>query len=80
MISNMHLKGIKSAASMNKSNNKKRKRIKYLKNENIMINTNIHIQHISLTDFAVRRTYRTSYATFPINVLNLKVKKTFFSE
>ena len=27
--------------------------------------------------FAIRRTYRTNYATFPINTLNLQVKVPF---
>ena len=48
-----------------------------MKNENIMIQTNIHIQHICLTDFATTRAYRTNYATFHINTLNLKVKVPF---
>ena len=48
-----------------------------MKNENIMIKTNIHIQHICLTDFTIRKTYRANYATLPINTLNLKVKVPF---
>ena len=52
MISYMDFKGLKSIASMKKSK-KKKKRIKYMKQENIMIKTNIHIQHIWLTDFAI---------------------------
>ena len=35
-----------------------------MKNENIMIKINIHIQHICLTDFAIWKTYRTNYANF----------------
>ena len=43
MICNMHFKDIKCVASVNKSQ-KKKKRIKYMKNKNIMIKTNnIHI-------------------------------------
>ena len=72
----MHFKDIKGVASMNKSKKKKiKKKIKYMKNGNIMIKTNIHIQHF-LTDFAIRRAYRTNY-TFSINALNLKVKVSF---
>ena len=48
-----------------------------MKNENIIIKTNIHIQHICLTDFAIRRMHRTYDATFPINTLYLKVKVHF---
>ena len=59
---------------MNKSKNEK---IKYMENENIMIKTKIHVQHICLTDFAKRRMYKTNYATFPINKLNLNVKVPF---
>ena len=77
MISNMHFKDIKGASSMNKSKKTKKKRIKYMKNENIMIKTNIHIQRVCLTDFAIRNAYRTNYATFTINTLNLKVKVRF---
>ena len=51
MIPHMDFKGIESAASMNKS--KKKKRTKYMENENIMIKTNIHAQHICLTDFTL---------------------------
>ena len=83
MNSNMHFKDIKSVASMSKSNNKNKKRkktIKYMKNENIIIKTNIHIQYICLTDFVIKGTYRTNYALFPINTLNLKGESTFFSE
>ena len=35
--------------------------------ENTIIKTNIHIQHICLTDFAIRKMHRTYDATFPIN-------------
>ena len=45
-----------------------------MKNENIIIETNIHI---CLTDFAIRRMHRTYDATFPINTLYLKVKVHF---
>ena len=49
----MHFKGIKNVTSLNKSKKKKKKkRIKYMQNENI-IKTNIHIQHIYLTDFSI---------------------------
>ena len=48
-----------------------------MKNENIMIKTNTHGQHINLTDSAAGRRYRTNYATCPINTLNLKMKVTF---
>ena len=37
----------------------------------------MHIQHRCLTDFAITRAYRTNYATFRINALNLKVKVPF---
>ena len=49
MISYMHFKGIQSVASLNKS----KKWIKYMKNENIMIKTIIHMQHIYLSYFAI---------------------------
>ena len=45
----MHFKGIQSVASLNKS----KKWIKYMKNENIMIKTIIHMQHICLSYFAI---------------------------
>ena len=48
-----------------------------MKNENMIIKTKMHIQHICLTDFAIRRMHRTNYVTFPINTLNLKVKIHF---
>ena len=48
-----------------------------MKNENIIIKTNIHIQHICLTDFAIRRMHRTYDATFPINTYLLKSKYIF---
>ena len=48
-----------------------------MKNENIMIKTNTHGQHINLTDSAAGRTYRTNYATCPVNTLNLEMKVTF---
>ena len=48
-----------------------------MKNENVIIKTNIHIQHICLTNFAIRRVHRTNDATFPINTLNLKVNVHF---
>ena len=48
-----------------------------MKNENIMVKTNIHIPQSCLTDFAIRRTYSANYATFPINTLNLKLKAPF---
>ena len=56
MISYMCFKDIKCAAPINKiikKKDKKKKKIKYMKNENIMIKTIIHIQHIFLTDFAI---------------------------
>ena len=53
MIFYMHFKGIKNIASMNKS--KKKKWVKYMKNENITIENVIHIQHICLTDFEYQR-------------------------
>ena len=48
-----------------------------MKNENVIIKTNIHIQHICLTNFGIRRVHRTYDATFPINTLNLKVNVHF---
>ena len=48
-----------------------------MKNKNIMIKTIIHMQHKGLIDFTICRTYRTNYATFSINTLNLKVKVPF---
>ena len=48
-----------------------------MKNENMIIKTNIHIQHICLTNFGIRRVHRTYDATFPINTLNLKVNVHF---
>ena len=48
-----------------------------MKRENIIIKINIHIQHICLTDFAMRRVHRTYEATFYINTLNLKVNVLF---
>lgn len=48
-----------------------------MKNENVIIKTNIHIQHICLTNFAIRRVHRTYDVTFPINTLNLKVNVHF---
>ena len=46
----MHFKDIESVTLMNKS---KKKSIKYMKNKNIMIKTNKHIQNICLTDFTI---------------------------
>ena len=54
----------------------KAKKKKY---ENIIIKTNAHIQNIRLINFAKRRTYRTNYATSPINTLNLKAKEPFLA-
>ena len=54
----------------------KAKKKKY---ENIIIKTNAHIQNIRLINFAKRRTYRTNYATSPINTLNLKAKVPFLA-
>ena len=48
-----------------------------MKNENVMIKTNIHIQYICLTNSAIRRVHRTYDATFPIDTLNLKVNVHF---
>ena len=48
-----------------------------MKNKNIVIKTIIHMHHKGLIDFAICRTYRTNYATFSINTLNLKVKVPF---
>ena len=48
-----------------------------MKRENIIIKINIHIQHICLTDFAIRRVHGTYEATFYINTLNLKVNVLF---
>ena len=42
-----------------------------------IIKINIHIQHICLTDFAIRRMHRTYDATFYINTSNLKVNAGF---
>ena len=72
MISHMHFKDMEGVASINKS-----KKYKYMENENIIIKTNIYMQHIFPTDFEIKRKYRTNYATFPINTLNLKVKVPF---
>ena len=41
--------------------NKSNKRIKYMKNGNIMIKTNIHTQNTCLTGFAIRRTRREQF-------------------
>ena len=60
-----------------KKQRKQEKRIKYMKRENIIIKINIYIQHICLTDFAMRRVHRTYEATFYINTLNLKVNVLF---
>ena len=38
-----------------------------MKNESIVIKTNIHTQHICLTDFDIRRMHKTYDATFSIN-------------
>ena len=73
MISYMHFKGIKSVVSLSKS----KKEAKYTKHENIIIQTIIHTQHICLSYFAIWQTYRTNYATFSINTLDLKVKIPF---
>ena len=67
LISNIHFEGIKSGISMKKATKKEEKKIKYMKNENTIIKTNIHTQHICLTDFAMRKMHRTYDATFPIN-------------
>ena len=45
-----------------------------MKNENIIIKTNIHI---CLTDFALRRMHKTYDVTFPNNTLYVKVKVYF---
>ena len=45
----MHFKGIKSVVSLSKS----KKEAKYIKNENIIIQTSIHTQHICLSYFAI---------------------------
>ena len=47
-----------------------------MKNENIIIKTNMHI---CLTHFAIRRMHRRYDETFPINTLNVKVK-VYFSQ
>ena len=50
---------------------KKKKWMKYMKNENIMIQINIHIQHnMCLTDFAIWRTYAANYKLFPLEHQN----------
>ena len=48
-----------------------------MKNENVIIKTNIHIQYICLTNSAIRRVHRTYDPTFPIDTLNLKVNVHF---
>ena len=49
-----------------------------MKNENIIIKTNIHIQQICLIGFAIRRMHRCNISTC-INTLNLKIE-VYFSQ
>ena len=76
MISNMHFEGEKSVTSMKKATKKEKNNQIYEKNY-IIIKIHIHIQHICLTGFAIRRMHKTYDATFYINTLNLKVNVLF---
>ena len=77
MISNMHFEGKKSVTSMKKAMKKEKNNQIYEKKKYIIIKIHIHIQHICLTGFAIRRMHRTYDATFYINTLNLKVNVIF---